>query len=48
MVKLKNEVIMKSLTGKGSIKGSERASKINASTSFGTCAERLSPFGLLL
>jgi hypothetical protein len=48
MVKLKNEVITKSLTGKGSIKGSERASKINASTPFGTCAERLSPFGGLL
>lgn len=48
MVKLKNEVITNRLASKGAVKGSPRASKINASTSFGTCAERLSPFGGLL
>jgi len=48
MVRLKNEVITKSFTGKVSVKGSVRASKINASTPCGTCAERLSPFGELL
>ena len=48
MVKLKKDVITKSLTSKGSEEGSQRASKINASTPFGTCAERLSPFGGLL
>ena len=48
MVKLKKKAITKRLTSKGSEEGSQRASKINASTPFGTCAERLSPFGGLL
>lgn len=48
MVKQRKKVNRKSRDGKGSCAKRVRARKINASTGFETCSERLSPFGGLL
>jgi len=48
MVKQRKNLSRKSRSGKGSFKNRARARKINASTSFETCSEQLSPFGGLL
>ncbi len=48
MVKRRKKGITKKATGKGFNEGSQEARKIGASTIYGTCSERLSPFGGLL
>jgi hypothetical protein len=48
MVKKRSKVITKSHGSKGFIESGSEARKINASTAYGTCSERLSPFGGLL
>ena len=48
MVKRRKKVNRKSRGGKGFCANRARARKINASTEFETCSERLSPFGGLL
>lgn len=48
MVKKRNKVITKSQDSKGSNDYGSEAREINASTAYGTCSERLSPFGGLL
>jgi hypothetical protein len=48
MVKRRKKVSRKSRGGKGFCANRARARKINASTEFETCSERLSPFGGLL
>jgi hypothetical protein len=48
MVIKQNDSNMKSLNSKGSLEQGVRARKINASTTYDTCTEQLSPFGGLL
>ncbi|MFH1125356.1 MAG: transposase [Pseudomonadota bacterium] len=48
MVKLQNRDITNSLASKGLEERESRARKINASTTFETCTEQISPFGGLL
>jgi len=48
MVKSNKSKKRKNRKGKGFIKKSARAKKINASTAYDTCSEQLSPFGGLL
>ncbi|MBP7137541.1 MAG: hypothetical protein KBA37_01240, partial [Syntrophaceae bacterium] len=48
MVKKHRKDSKKRLASKHFNQGSGRASKINASTAYGTCSEQISPFGGLL
>ncbi len=48
MVKQQKKISRKKWPSKGFIKNRSKARKINASTEFDTCTERLSPFGGLL
>ncbi|MFO7559338.1 MAG: hypothetical protein R6X10_10950 [Desulfobacterales bacterium] len=48
MVKQRKKNIRKMRSGKGSKENRTKARKINASTEYDTCTERLSPFGGLL
>jgi len=48
MVRKQDKGITKKKSSKGFVEQDLRASKINASTSYGVCSERLSPFGGLL
>ena len=48
MVRKQDKGITKKKSSKGFVEQDPRASKINASTSYGVCSERLSPFGGLL